>query len=77
MGAAERHEFLSDATGGPAADPDAARSSLKDFPIDESGTTAIEYAIIASLISIMIVAGATTIGTQVNYFFQQMIAPFL
>ena len=41
------------------------------------GATAIEYAVIASLISIMIVAGATTIGQQVKTFFENMIVPFL
>jgi pilus assembly protein Flp/PilA len=43
----------------------------------EGGATAIEYAMIASFISIAIVAGATSIGTQVKAFFEQMIVPFL
>ncbi|MBV9992413.1 MAG: Flp family type IVb pilin [Alphaproteobacteria bacterium] len=64
---------MADAAGGLAAHSDAARS----FVGDRSGATAIEYAMIASLISIMIVAGATTIGTQVKTFFEQMIVPFL
>ena len=36
---------------------------------DAHGATAIEYAMIASIISIAIVAGATTIGTKVTGFF--------
>jgi pilus assembly protein Flp/PilA len=35
---------------------------LKRFQADVSGATAIEYALIASLISVSIVAGATLIG---------------
>jgi pilus assembly protein Flp/PilA len=33
---------------------------------DCSGATALEYAIIASLVSIALVAGATVIGTRLN-----------
>ena len=44
---------------------------------DTRGTTAIEYAMIASLISIVIVGAATTIGQQIKTFFEQMIVPFL
>ena len=64
---------MADAARGPAARSDAARS----FISDTRGATAIEYAMIASLISIMIVTGVTTIGTQVKNFFEQMIVPFL
>lgn len=35
----------------------------------ESGVTSIEYAIIASLISILIVVGATTIGVNLGAIF--------
>ena len=64
---------MADAARRPAAHPDAARS----FVSDTRGATAIEYAMIASFISIMIVAGASAIGTQVKTFFEQMIIPFL
>jgi pilus assembly protein Flp/PilA len=37
---------------------------LKSFLRDESGATAIEYALIASLIALVIVASVTTIGTK-------------
>ena len=33
------------------------------FLKDESGTTAIEYGLIAMLISVVIIAGATAVGT--------------
>ena len=36
---------------------------------DESGATAIEYGLIAALISVMIIAGATVIGTQLQIVF--------
>jgi pilus assembly protein Flp/PilA len=36
------------------------------FLKDESGATAIEYGLIASLIAIAIIAGATALGTQLS-----------
>ncbi len=36
------------------------------FVKDESGATAIEYGLIAALIAVAIIAGATAIGTQLN-----------
>ena len=33
---------------------------------DERGVTAIEYALIAALIGIVIIVGATALGTQIN-----------
>jgi len=36
------------------------------FIEDESGATAIEYGLIAALISVGIIAGAKTIGTNVS-----------
>ena len=33
---------------------------------DKSGATAIEYGLIAALIAVAIVAGATVVGTQLN-----------
>ena len=40
------------------------RILLKRFQNDVSGATAIEYALIAGLISVMIVGGATSIGER-------------
>jgi pilus assembly protein Flp/PilA len=39
---------------------------VSDFLCDESGATAIEYALIATGISITIVAAVTNIGTSVS-----------
>ncbi|QKV19511.1 Flp family type IVb pilin [Oricola thermophila] len=36
------------------------------FMKDESGATAIEYGLIAALIAVAIIAGATTVGTELN-----------
>lgn len=41
---------------------------------DEGGATAMEYALIASLVSIMIVTGATAIGTKLSTFFNSLSA---
>ncbi len=40
------------------------------FWFDDSGTTAIEYALIAGIVSLAIVVGATSIGVRLktNYF---------
>ncbi|THV17432.1 Flp family type IVb pilin [Rhizobium rhizophilum] len=36
------------------------------FVKDESGATAIEYGLIAALISVALITGATTLGTKLN-----------
>src|SRR3569832_781669 len=75
MGTAEGHGPVSHAGGRLAAHPHAARSVVKAFARDTSGATAIEYALIASVISILIVGGAMQIGTQVRTFFEESIIP--
>ena len=42
------------------------KSLLKRRQMDESGATAIEYGLIAALIAVAIIAGATVIGTQLS-----------
>lgn len=42
------------------------RSLFHRFIADKGGATAIEYAVIASLVSILIVGAATAIGTQMS-----------
>lgn len=37
---------------------------LRRLAADDTGATAIEYALIAGLISIVLIAGATLIGTE-------------
>ncbi len=39
---------------------------------NQCGATSIEYALIASLISVMIIAGATSVGTKLSTFFTTM-----
>jgi pilus assembly protein Flp/PilA len=41
-------------------------STIIRFARDESGATAIEYALIAILLSVVIVVGATAVGSQLN-----------
>ncbi|MGZ5923044.1 MAG: Flp family type IVb pilin [Rhizomicrobium sp.] len=41
---------------------------------DASGATAIEYALIAGLISIVIVAGVTQVGSTLSGIFQSLVA---
>jgi pilus assembly protein Flp/PilA len=36
------------------------------FVLDESGATAIEYGLIAALISVVIIVALTTVGTKLN-----------
>lgn len=39
---------------------------LKAILKDESGATAIEYGLIAALISVTLIAGATSLGTEIG-----------
>ncbi len=39
---------------------------VTSFMKDESGATAIEYGLIAALIAVVIIAGATTLGKNVG-----------
>jgi pilus assembly protein Flp/PilA len=41
------------------------------FIKDESGATAIEYGLLAALVALAIIAGATTLGTQLNAVFNE------
>jgi len=42
------------------------KTIMKKFRKDENGATAIEYALIAGLIGVVIIAGATTLGNNVS-----------
>ncbi|PKA44005.1 Flp family type IVb pilin [Rhizobium sullae] len=42
------------------------------FLKDESGATAIEYGLIAALISVALITGATTLGGSLNNTFQNI-----
>jgi len=42
------------------------------FAKDESGATAIEYGLIAALIAVVIIGGATLVGTNLNQLFNDI-----
>jgi pilus assembly protein Flp/PilA len=42
------------------------------FMKDESGATAIEYGLIAALISVALITGATALGSQLNIAFNDL-----
>jgi pilus assembly protein Flp/PilA len=46
--------------------------SMKNFTADESGATAIEYALIASLIAVFIITAVTTVGQKVSTVFTEI-----
>jgi len=46
--------------------------SMRRFFNNESGATAIEYALIASLIAVAIVTAVQTVGTKVSTVFSQV-----
>jgi pilus assembly protein Flp/PilA len=46
------------------------------FAKDESGATAIEYGLIATLIGVAIIAGATALGTELNAMFTAISTEF-
>lgn len=43
--------------------------SIKNFIADEEGVTAIEYGLLAALIAVVIIGGATAVGTNLNAMF--------
>jgi pilus assembly protein Flp/PilA len=45
---------------------------IKQFLVAESGATAIEYGLIASLIAVAIIASITVIGTQLQNTFNEV-----
>ena len=51
---------------------DRVRSGLTAFRLDPSGATSIEYALIATFISIMVVGWATFVGQSVSGFFMSV-----
>ena len=46
------------------------KSLFGAFVSDESGATAIEYGLIATLIGVAIILGATALGTKLNAVFE-------
>ena len=52
------------------------RLTLKHISLDQGGATAIEYAMIAVLVSIAAFTAITTIGTDVSGLFSQIASSF-
>ena len=48
------------------------RPALKNFVDDDSGATAIEYALIAGLIFLVIIVGVTAVGTSLTTTFTEV-----
>lgn len=47
---------------------------LKTFIHEDSGVTAIEYGLIAALVAVVLIAGATTLGGKLDTLFGTTIA---
>lgn len=45
------------------------KSTVKSFIKDEQGATAIEYGLLVALIAIVLITGATLVGTNLNTLF--------
>jgi pilus assembly protein Flp/PilA len=52
------------------------RARLIEFTRDERGTTAIEYSLIATLVSLAIIAGATLMGDRLKALLESTAAGF-
>lgn len=50
--------------------------SLKSFVANESGATAIEYALIASLIAVFLIGALSALGTKLSSEFAEVGAAF-
>jgi pilus assembly protein Flp/PilA len=48
------------------------RASLQKFNVDRRAVTAIEYALIAALIAVVIIAAVTSLGTNVSATFNHV-----
>jgi pilus assembly protein Flp/PilA len=48
------------------------RTIFAKFAANESGATAIEYGLIASLIAVVIIAAVTTVGTKLTNTFNEV-----
>lgn len=46
--------------------------AIRNFIQEEDGVTAIEYGLIAALVAVAIIAGATALGTSLNGIFQRL-----
>lgn len=51
-------------------------SRLRDFTSDESGATSIEYALIASIVSLAVIGGLTGVRASLIEVFNSVVAGF-
>ncbi|MDP1617456.1 MAG: Flp family type IVb pilin [Phenylobacterium sp.] len=65
MGEAQQAQRLSDAAGRRAPGGLAARHDLKRFAQDASGATAIEYALLAAVLGLVIITAAGVLRAQI------------
>jgi pilus assembly protein Flp/PilA len=49
-----------------------AMNAIGNFVHEEEGVTAIEYGLIAALVAVAIIVGATSLGTNLNGLFQRI-----
>lgn len=49
------------------------REKIREFFASEDGASAIEYSIIAALISVVIITAVTNVGTEINGVFQGIV----
>jgi pilus assembly protein Flp/PilA len=56
----------------PAVEQESLMKKLLELAKDESGATAIEYGLIAALISVVIIGVLATVGTSLNAKFNQV-----
>lgn len=45
---------------------------IRAFVLENDGVTAIEYGLLAGLLAVAIIAGATAVGTNLNLFFTNL-----
>ena len=48
------------------------KNAISRFVADESGATAIEYALLASLVAVAVIGGMTTLGTNIGKTFNNV-----
>jgi pilus assembly protein Flp/PilA len=65
-------DWLTHCWGGGQTRSSKVKNLFRDFLRNESGATAIEYGLIAALISVAIISAATTLGSNVGKTFNKV-----
>jgi pilus assembly protein Flp/PilA len=74
MGPAKGHARVSHARSRLAAYSHAARSLVRELRTESTGATAIEYALIAGLIALVVITAVATVGTTLSSTFYAAMA---